>query len=726
MSAPILRALRAAMLATLTLTTIALPIAVAAQCVDYADYQHGIDAWFAHNTALDAAEGGGFAYFAEAGAGVMVISIGDPLHPRSVATIDTPGLARAVACTPPYLYIADEARGLHICPVFSGNFAIAGSVDTPGNARGVAVVGNYAFVADYTSGLQVVDVSDPAHPVIIGSVNTPGYAQSVAIAGDYAYVADYYSLQVIDVSDPTAPQMVHSVSTASFALSVVTAGTHAYVADSTRGLTVVDIADPTQAAVIVTVATPGVAKDVHVAGNRAYLACDGQGVQVVDISDPHAPALSGSIDATGSAQGVAAAGNLVLAALGDEGIRITNALNLELVPLRGSLDTPGAATGLAQSGNVVLVADGAAGLQVIDVTDVAAPQLLRTVTLAGRAVNVAVAGNLACVAVPEYGLQLVAIDDPANAVVVGGLPIPGAVVDVAVAGIHAIIAVSGSDALHVVDISAPMAPLLVGSVSWSGDVRAVAVDGTFAYVADVQNGLVAVDISDPSEPVVTFVDGQAGARDVAVANALLWTCDGALRSFDLADPAHPAHIRDWSSWMDQCLSMTISGTTAYITGDDSGILVLDVADPENPRRMGGRTVPGSAQACVVTGDDLFVASNFSGLQILAAHCDYVSGVNTESPAGATSLLRLAPNPTSGRTSFLVSADKSMGVEVGIYDLAGRIIRRFPAADGADAITRHLEWDGRDDRGKAAAAGVYLVRLETAGRVIASRKLTMLR
>ena len=101
-------------------------------------------------------------------------------------------------------------------------------------------------------------------------------------------------------------------------------------------------------------------------------------------------------------------------------------------------------------------------------------------------------------------------------------------------------------------------------------------------------------------------------------------------------------------------------------------------------------------------------------------------MNTESPAGATSLLRLAPNPTAGRTSFLVSADKSMGVEVGIYDLAGRIIRRFPAADGADAITRHLEWDGRDDRGKAAAAGVYLVRLETAGRVIASRKLTMLR
>ncbi|MBK7190201.1 MAG: hypothetical protein IPH86_16395 [bacterium] len=103
MSAPILRALRAAMLATLTLTTIALPIAVAAQCVDYADYQHGIDAWFAHNTALDAAEGGGFAYFAEAGAGVMVISIGDPLHPRSVATIDTPGLASRRVHRPIYI-----------------------------------------------------------------------------------------------------------------------------------------------------------------------------------------------------------------------------------------------------------------------------------------------------------------------------------------------------------------------------------------------------------------------------------------------------------------------------------------------------------------------------------------------------------------------------------------------------------------------------------------------
>jgi hypothetical protein len=48
------------------------------------------------------------------------------------------------------------------------------------------------------------------------------------------------------------------------------------------------------------------------------------------------------------------------------------------------------------------------------------------------------------------------------------------------------------------------------------------------------------------------------------------------------------------------------------------------------------------------------------------------------------------------------------------------------ADGAQEARRHdLRWDGHDSAGDALPAGVYLLRLETAGRVT-SRKLVIAR
>jgi len=76
------------------------------------------------------------------------------------------------------------------------NPVIFGSVDTPGNAYGVAVAGNYAYVADESAGLQVIDISDPANPAIAGSVYTPDNAYDVTVAGNYSYVASRWGLNV--------------------------------------------------------------------------------------------------------------------------------------------------------------------------------------------------------------------------------------------------------------------------------------------------------------------------------------------------------------------------------------------------------------------------------------------------------------------------------------------------------------------------------------------------
>lgn len=79
--------------------------------------------------------------------------------------------------------------------------------DTSGLARDVAVSGNYAYIADWTNGLVIVDVSNPYHPTHVGSYTESSISsKSVAVAGDYAYVTDMEKgLLILDISTPSTP-----------------------------------------------------------------------------------------------------------------------------------------------------------------------------------------------------------------------------------------------------------------------------------------------------------------------------------------------------------------------------------------------------------------------------------------------------------------------------------------------------------------------------------------
>jgi hypothetical protein len=72
-------------------------------------------------------------------------------------------------------------------------------------------------------------------------------------------------------------------------------------------------------------------------------------------------------------------------------------------------------------------------------------------------------------------------------------------------------------------------------------------------------------------------------------------------------------------------------------------------------------------------------------------------------------LAVAPNPFNPRTVVSFELSEAGEVAVAVHDVQGRLVRRLAA--GRYGSGRHeLVWDGRDERGRAAGAGVYLVRL----------------
>lgn len=87
---------------------------------------------------------------------------------------------------------------------------------------------------------------------------------------------------------------------------------------------------------------------------------------------------------------------------------------------------------------------------------------------------------------------------------------------------------------------------------------------------------------------------------------------------------------------------------------------------------------------------------------------------------ALSLAPPAPNPMTGghlAVAFALPRDENAALE--IYDAAGRLTRVL--ARGSFAAGRHArEWDGLDQKGSRAGAGIYFARLSAAGEIRSAR------
>ena len=97
-------------------------------------------------------------------------------------------------------------------------------------------------------------------------------------------------------------------------------------------------------------------------------------------------------------------------------------------------------------------------------------------------------------------------------------------------------------------------------------------------------------------------------------------------------------------------------------------------------------------------------------------------VEPSSPIPDGYRLSAFPNPFNSSTSILVEVPESDAV-LAVYDVKGRKVRTL--AEGIPAGEYAISWNGRDDAGKPAASGVYIVRLRghTGG---AARRLVLLR
>jgi len=176
----------------------------------------------------------------------------------------------------------------------------------------------------------------------------------------------------------------------------------------------------------------------------------------------------------------------------------------------------------------------------------------------------------------------------------------------------------GTQGLLVIDVSDPTAPIEVGSHSTRGYALAVALDGDRALVANRSDGLTLLDLSDPMRPVeVGHLDTPGSAWDVVVSDGLAFVADSqsGLQLLDVARAGDPSPVSAYSTsapakavWVDESI--------AYVAMGDAGLELVDVSDPSNPARLGVIRIFGEANCVVVAGGTAFVAAGYGGVRMI--------------------------------------------------------------------------------------------------------------
>ncbi len=160
------------------------------------------------------------------------------------------------------------------------------------------------------------------------------------------------------------------------------------------------------------------------------------------------------------------------------------------------------------------------------------------------------------------------------------------------------------------------------------------------------------------------------------------------------------------------------GTTTQIRDAMTGAVIMQF-DPYE--------VFGEAYAMVDLDNDgtpECVVSNSSSTKVI----DWVIVVGAADqghPDTVASDFTLHPNPARPGTTLSFTLAKAGAVEVSVYTVAGRRVRRM-VEEALPPGRQEIRWDGRDDSGIRLASGTYLVDLSVNKRRIASRKSVLLR
>ena len=216
------------------------------------------------------------------------------------------------------------------------------------------------------------------------------------------------------------------------------------------------------------------------------------------------------------------------------------------------------------------------------------------------------------------GLVVLDISEPTNPEPVSHLFLEHWAGDIKVTGDIAFIC-AGNSGILTLDITEPDDPRVIGGYDTPGFAQRIGLSGNYAFVADGYYGLQIIDISNPAAPqyVGSYESGygyeENFATDIAIAdNHAFIAADISFQVIDISDPFNPSLA---ASVATRAQNIFVSDGFAYVTYEESGLLIFDLSDPENPTLVGTFPSEGTREV-YVSGEFAFITNDYEGLQVI--------------------------------------------------------------------------------------------------------------
>lgn len=176
--------------------------------------------------------------------------------------------------------------------------------------------------------------------------------------------------------------------------------------------------------------------------------------------------------------------------------------------------------------------------------------------------------------------------------------------------------VASRSALTIIDVHNPAAPVILSQLGSGSDFwQSVKVNGTAAYIASGNNGVLTYDVSDPANPHAVqnaTNDGQTEVYSFRQSGNTLFAASpiaGNVILLDATTPTVPGVLSTFSAYNTLSkrtyvpLDMFPLGEKLYISYFGLGLVVADISNPSAPRQLGefidtGATNPTFTQSAV--------------------------------------------------------------------------------------------------------------------------------
>ncbi len=334
--------------------------------------------------------------------------------------------------------------------------------------------------------------------------------------------------------------------------------------------------------------------DLEINGNRLY-AASGYGVDIFNIVDRENPQLMQRVATPGIAIEIAVRHNVLYVSDSFRGLYafdVSDLANINRTWIIEEIDgDPPYCRDLTIRNNRLYASVWTVGVMIFDLDNPQRPEHLATFEASPYPNGVDFQDSLAFINDNAWQSYMVAdLRDPNNLIAFNGAGrrLPGMLADIKVHGDLLLLAQS-EVGLTIFDISEPLEPRRLEFLNLDGIVQNIFVDGNYAYVSCDVGGLQTIDLSDPNDARVVYVDDttlhDVRSFDIGYnSTAYAVSQQGELVIYNMINAAEPEPVNQQSA--SPFISNIASfGETVYSAQNSNGLLILDVSDKRNPRTV---------------------------------------------------------------------------------------------------------------------------------------------